>query len=59
MESQLAGNPQLDLGPVVKKYFPFDKLRSALNTVNLVLDEDTQRGTDRLVRNVIQDLEEV
>ena len=35
------------------------KLRAALNDANTALDEDTQRGTDRLARATIQDLVEV
>lgn len=59
MQKQLAENPQLDLKGAIVKYFPFDKIRAALNTANTALDEDTQRGTDRLVRNIIQDISEL
>jgi hypothetical protein len=59
MGKQLEANTQIDLGPGIQKYFPFPKIRAALNDVNEALDEDTQRGTDRLIRNVIQDITEV
>lgn len=59
MEKQLKANPQLDLGPAIRKYFAFNDIRTALNTVNEALDEDTQRGTDRLIRNTIQDITEL
>jgi hypothetical protein len=59
MQKQLLENPQLDLKAAIVKYFPFDKIRAALNTANTALDEDTQRGTDRLVRNIIQDITEL
>mmetsp|Transcript_55740 Transcript_55740/g.126653 ORF Transcript_55740/g.126653 Transcript_55740/m.126653 type:complete len:206 (+) Transcript_55740:57-674(+) len=59
MEKSLAANTQLDLAPGIIKYLPFDKIRTAFNSVNEALDEDTQRGTDRLVRNIIQDITEL
>jgi hypothetical protein len=59
MEKQLTANPQLDLGPAIRKYFAFNEIRTALNTVNEALDEETQRGTDRLIRNTIQDITEL
>merc|ERR1711988_1913233 len=59
MEKQLTANPQLDLGPAIRKYFAFNEIRTALNTVNEALDEETQRGTDRLIRNTIQDVTEL
>ena len=34
-------------------------LRSALNTLNTAFDEDTQKGTDRLIRGILQDLTEL
>mmetsp|Transcript_87549 Transcript_87549/g.175149 ORF Transcript_87549/g.175149 Transcript_87549/m.175149 type:complete len:207 (-) Transcript_87549:113-733(-) len=59
MAKQLEGNNQIDLGPGIRKYFPFDKIRESLNVINEALDEDTQRGTDRLIRNAIQDITEL
>jgi hypothetical protein len=44
---------------VVRKQFDFSKLRSDLNTFNSAFDEDTQKGTDKLVRVILQDLTEL
>merc|ERR1719253_1156570 len=51
-------SPQADVGADIKKAFPLGKMRLSLNTVASVFDEDTQRGTDRLIRNVLQDVAE-
>lgn len=34
-------------------------LRDSLNKVNTVFSEDTQRGTDRIVRIILQDVNEL
>ena len=47
-------NPQLDLPQRIKQDLPISKIRNALNKYNAAFSEDTQRGTDRLIRNVIQ-----
>ena len=59
MKKALEANGQVDLGPVVRKQFDFVKLRSDLNTFNSAFDEDTQKGTDKLVRVILQDLTEL
>lgn len=59
MENQFNANPELDLSPAILKYFDFGKVRANLNVINGALDEDTQRGTDRLIRVVIQDITEL
>jgi hypothetical protein len=59
MSLALDKDPQLDLGPTIRKQFDFVQLRSSLNTLNTAFDEDTQRGTDRLIRLVMQDLTEL
>ena len=59
LSAALDKDPQADLGPVIRKQFDFVQLRSALNTLNTAFDEDTQRGTDRLIRLVMQDLTEL
>jgi hypothetical protein len=59
MKSALATNSQVNLRPVLLKQFDFGKLRSSLNTLNTAFDEETQRGTDRLIRGIIQDLTEL
>jgi hypothetical protein len=35
------------------------KMRTTLNKFNTAFDEETQKGTDRLIRNVLQDLTEL
>ena len=59
MGAALDKDPQLDLGPTIRKQFDFVQLRSSLNTLITAFDEDTQRGTDRLIRLVMQDLTEL
>jgi len=59
MKQALAQNSQVNLGPVIRKQFDFGKLRSDLNTLNTAFDEDTQRGTDRLIRGILQNLTEL
>ena len=57
--STLASDPQADIGPTIRKEFDFVKIRADLNTVNSAFEEDTQRGTDRLIRAILQDLTEL
>jgi len=59
MKKALAANSQVDLKSVIRKEFEFSALRSELNTFNTAFDEDTQRGTDRLIRVILQDLNEL
>ena len=58
IEAEMNKDPQADVRTFVK-VFAFDKIRTDLNTVNTALDEDTQRGTDRLIRATIQDITEI
>lgn len=59
MSAALEKDAQIDLGPVIRKQFDFVQLRQSMNTLNSAFDEDTQRGTDRLIRLVLQDLTEL
>jgi hypothetical protein len=59
LKEKLTADSQVDLGPFIRKEFDFVALRNELNTLNTAFDEDTQRGTDRLIRGIIQDLVEV
>eukprot|EP00531_Pseudo-nitzschia_arenysensis_P011050 CAMPEP_0116146324 /NCGR_PEP_ID=MMETSP0329-20121206/17104_1 /TAXON_ID=697910 /ORGANISM="Pseudo-nitzschia arenysensis, Strain B593" /LENGTH=226 /DNA_ID=CAMNT_0003642065 /DNA_START=73 /DNA_END=753 /DNA_ORIENTATION=+ len=59
MKKALTTNSQVDLKPVIRKEFEFSALRADLNTLNTAFDEDTQRGTDRLIRVILQDLTEL
>lgn len=59
MMEALAKDPQTNVRPVILKELDFSKLRSSLNTVNSAFEEDTQRGTDRLIRVIMQDITEL
>mmetsp|Transcript_63397 Transcript_63397/g.75015 ORF Transcript_63397/g.75015 Transcript_63397/m.75015 type:complete len:211 (+) Transcript_63397:128-760(+) len=59
MKETLASNSQADIGPTIRKNFDFSKLRTDLNTLNSAFDEETQRGTDRLIRAILQDVTEL
>merc|ERR1712194_261229 len=59
MKKTLSANSQVDLKPVIRKQFEVSTLRADLNTLNTAFDEDTQRGTDRLIRIIVQDLNEL
>ncbi len=59
MKGRLQADSQVNLGPVLRKEFDFSKLRADLNTLNTAFDEETQRGTDRLIRVILQDLSEL
>lgn len=61
VRGEFEGDPKMfDVGSNVKKIVGgVAKLREDLNNVNEVFDEDTQKKTDRLVRGIIQDVEEV
>lgn len=59
MKDALSKNGQVDVGPFLRKEYDFVKLRADLNTVNTAFDEDTQKGTDRLIRNIMQDITEL
>ena len=59
LKQKVQSDSQVDLGPFIRKNFEFVTLRSELNTYNSAFDEDTQRGTDRLIRAIIQDFVEL
>jgi len=59
MQSALESNPQTNVKPVIAKELDFADLRASLNTVNSAFEEDTQRGTDRLIRVIMQDITEL
>jgi len=59
MQSALEANPQTNVRSVIVKDLDFASLRSTLNTVNSAFEEDTQRGTDRLIRVIMQDITEL
>ena len=59
IEASLSKDSQVDIGPVIRKSFEISAMRDDLNTLNTAFDEDTQRGTDRLIRAIVQDVNEV
>lgn len=59
LANTLEKDAQADLAPTIRKKFDFVEVRQALNTLNSIYDEDTQRGTDRLIRLVMQDITEL
>lgn len=59
MKATLASDSQADIGPKIRKDFDFSVIRTDLNAINAALDEDTQRGTDRIVRAILQDITEL
>jgi len=59
IQGALKANDQADIGPTLRTKFDFVKLRADLNTANSPFDEDTQRGTDRIGRLVLQDITEL
>ena len=59
MQSALEANSQSNVKSVIVKELDFAALRESLNTVNSAFDEETQRGTDRLIRVILQDITEL
>jgi len=59
MKATLDKNSQADISGAIRSELDFVALRADLNTLNTAFDEDTQRGTDRLVRLIMQDITEL
>ena len=59
MKSAVSANKNADISSFLKGDFSALKLRTVLNKYNNAFSEDTQRGTDRLIRAVIQDATEL
>jgi hypothetical protein len=59
MQAAVASDSQANLRPSIIKDLDAAKLRQTLNTVNTAFEEDTQRGTDRLIRVILQDITEL
>jgi hypothetical protein len=49
-----AKDSQAELRERIKKSLPIASVRNSLNKYNSAFSEDTQRGTDRLIRAVVQ-----
>eukprot|EP01036_Dinobryon_divergens_P027740 gene27740-36562_t len=59
LKESLSKDAQADIVVALEKDLSPGKIRSTLNQYNNAFAEDTQRGTDRLIRNVIQDVNEL
>jgi len=59
IKADLQKDNQLDLYDRVKKELNPGNVRIVLNKYNQAFSEDTQRGTDRLIRAVLQDITEL
>lgn len=59
LQSTLAADPQANIRSTLLKELDAAGLRETLNAVNTAFDEDTQRGTDRLIRVILQDITEL
>lgn len=59
MQAALEKDSQANLGPVIRKNLDFVQVRETFNTLNSAFDEETQRGTDRLIRLLLQDITEL
>ena len=58
LNAKFLADPQADIKPLVNA-FNRAELRTALNSVNSIFSEDFQKNSDRIVRNIIQDLSEM
>lgn len=59
MQAALKADAQVNVRKTIIKDLDFADLRDTLNTVNTAFEEDTQRGTDRLIRVILQDITEL
>ena len=59
MKKALDSDNQANIRPYILKELDFAKIRDTMNTFNTAFDEDTQRGTDRLIRVIMQDITEL
>lgn len=59
IKADLKKDSNVDLVGRVAKDLNVGKIRSVLNKYNQAFSEDTQRGTDRLIRGIVQDVQEL
>lgn len=59
MKKGVEKDAQANLAFVIKQELEASDVRTNLYTFNTCFEEDTQRGTDRLIRGVIQDIVEL
>ena len=59
IKADLVKDPNVDLVGRIAKDLNAGKIRTVLNKYNQAFSEDTQRGTDRLIRGIVQDVQEL
>ncbi|KAJ8603356.1 hypothetical protein CTAYLR_004284 [Chrysophaeum taylorii] len=59
LRMDVASDAQYDVTKVLRAEFDPTKVRDTFNKLNVLFDKDTQKGTDRLQRGILQDLVEV
>ena len=59
LKEDLSKDTNTDLSARIKRDLNIGVVRSQLNKFNALFSEDTQRGTDRLIRNLLQDITEL
>lgn len=59
LRKDFKADPQLAVGAKARALFTISDLRDVLNEVDSVFDEESQKETDRVVRRIIQDVEEL
>ncbi|GJD12456.1 hypothetical protein Gasu2_65390 [Galdieria sulphuraria] len=59
MCSAFQQNPQMEIQQLIREGFNVAQLRDDLNKANRVFNEETQITTDRFVRNILQDVNEL
>lgn len=59
LRKDFKADPQLAVGAKARALFTISDLRNVLNEVDSIFDEDSQKETDRVVRRIIQDVEEL
>lgn len=59
MLAGLESDSQINIQPTILRELDFVNLRDSFNSFNAAFEEDTQRGTDRLMRVIMQDVTEL
>eukprot|EP00522_Entomoneis_paludosa_P010860 CAMPEP_0172457142 /NCGR_PEP_ID=MMETSP1065-20121228/20239_1 /TAXON_ID=265537 /ORGANISM="Amphiprora paludosa, Strain CCMP125" /LENGTH=196 /DNA_ID=CAMNT_0013210683 /DNA_START=123 /DNA_END=713 /DNA_ORIENTATION=- len=59
IKGALSADAQTNVKPYIIKSLDFASLRDDLNVINMALEEDSQRGVDRLIRVIMQDITEL
>jgi hypothetical protein len=59
MRNTLTADAQANLKRSIAQELDASRLRTSFNALNAAFEEDTQRGTDRLIRAILQDVAEL